>query len=189
MIVPYINFIIAPLLFMFLIVQWSRFYEEVSGNWHTIDVKLDASAKAAKNNIAIIVIIILAGGLPIIGILAAIAIPQFSAYRIKGYNSAAVSDCRNLKTTLEAYFADNQTYPQDIGMLIGQYNYKSSEGVDVEYSPSCKHYPNIDVIACENYFISTGHKQSDRIFATTSEKAAIYFKQKKEPNENYRPLQ
>ncbi len=47
----------------------------------------------------------------IIAILAAIAIPQFSAYRQKAYNSSAVSDLRNTKTALEAYYADNQTYP------------------------------------------------------------------------------
>ncbi len=47
----------------------------------------------------------------IIGILAAIAIPQFSAYRQKAYNSAAQSDLKNLKTGMEAYMADNQQYP------------------------------------------------------------------------------
>lgn len=47
----------------------------------------------------------------IIGILAAIAIPQFSAYREKAYNSAAQSDLKNSKTTLEAFYAENQKYP------------------------------------------------------------------------------
>lgn len=47
----------------------------------------------------------------IIGILAAIAIPQFSAYRAKAYNSAATSDLKNSKTGLEAFYADNQKYP------------------------------------------------------------------------------
>jgi type IV pilus assembly protein PilA len=47
----------------------------------------------------------------IIGILAAIAIPQFSAYRAKAYNSAATSDLKNLKTGLESFYADNQSYP------------------------------------------------------------------------------
>jgi type IV pilus assembly protein PilA len=47
----------------------------------------------------------------IIGILAAIAIPQFSAYRQKAYNSAALSDVRNFKTAMESYYADNQKYP------------------------------------------------------------------------------
>jgi prepilin-type N-terminal cleavage/methylation domain-containing protein len=47
----------------------------------------------------------------IIGILAAIAIPQFSAYRAKAYNSAATSDLKNTKTSLEVYYTDHQTYP------------------------------------------------------------------------------
>jgi len=47
----------------------------------------------------------------IIGILAAIAIPQFASYRQKAYNSAAQSDLKNAKTALESYYADNQYYP------------------------------------------------------------------------------
>ncbi len=47
----------------------------------------------------------------IIAILAAIAIPQFAAYRVKSYNAAAESDLRNMKTQLESVFADNQVYP------------------------------------------------------------------------------
>ena len=47
----------------------------------------------------------------IIGILAAVAIPQFATYRMKGYNSAATSDLKNAKTTFEGYYADNQFYP------------------------------------------------------------------------------
>jgi type IV pilus assembly protein PilA len=46
----------------------------------------------------------------IIAILAAIAIPQFSAYRIRGFNASANSDSRNLATTQEALFADTQAY-------------------------------------------------------------------------------
>jgi len=46
----------------------------------------------------------------IIAILAAIAIPQFSAYRIRGFNASANSDARNLATTQEALFADTQAY-------------------------------------------------------------------------------
>ena len=47
----------------------------------------------------------------IIGILAAVAIPAFTSYRIKGYNSNAVSDLRNFKTTLEAVFDDARGFP------------------------------------------------------------------------------
>ena len=47
----------------------------------------------------------------IIGILAAIAIPQFSKYRQKAFNSAAQSDVRNFKTAMESAVADDQEYP------------------------------------------------------------------------------
>jgi type IV pilus assembly protein PilA len=55
----------------------------------------------------------------IIGILAAIAIPQFSAYRIRGYNASAESQVRNVATALEAYFVDNNTYTTDATLLTG----------------------------------------------------------------------
>ncbi|MDQ7038252.1 MAG: prepilin-type N-terminal cleavage/methylation domain-containing protein, partial [Aquificota bacterium] len=46
----------------------------------------------------------------IIAILAAIAIPQFAKYRVRAFNSAAESDIRNIRTTMEAIYADVQTY-------------------------------------------------------------------------------
>jgi prepilin-type N-terminal cleavage/methylation domain-containing protein len=55
----------------------------------------------------------------IIGILAAIAIPQFAAYRAKGFDARAASDCRNAATAQEAYFIDNATYSSDPATLTG----------------------------------------------------------------------
>jgi type IV pilus assembly protein PilA len=49
----------------------------------------------------------------IIGILAAIAIPQFAAYRMRSYNAAAQADLRNAATAQEAYYVDNSTYTND----------------------------------------------------------------------------
>jgi type IV pilus assembly protein PilA len=46
----------------------------------------------------------------IIAILAAIAIPQFSSYRIKGYNASATADLRNARTAEESFFSDWQVY-------------------------------------------------------------------------------
>lgn len=53
----------------------------------------------------------------IIGILAAIAIPQFSSYRAKAYNSASNADLKNLKTGMEAFMADKQEYPAVVAYL------------------------------------------------------------------------
>ena len=46
----------------------------------------------------------------IIGILAAIAIPQFAAYRERAYVSALKSDAHSFANAQEAYFADEGTY-------------------------------------------------------------------------------
>ena len=46
----------------------------------------------------------------IIGILAAIAIPQFAAYRKRGHEAQVKSDLRNAAVSEEAYFAQNSTY-------------------------------------------------------------------------------
>ena len=55
----------------------------------------------------------------IIGILAAIAIPQFAAYRQRGYRSQLVADVRNAATGQEAYFVDHQTYGSACTALPG----------------------------------------------------------------------
>ncbi|MFZ5864022.1 MAG: prepilin-type N-terminal cleavage/methylation domain-containing protein [Nitrospirota bacterium] len=52
----------------------------------------------------------------IIGILAAIAIPQFAAYRIRSFNASSASDCRNMRTAQESVFADNQYYGVSVAL-------------------------------------------------------------------------
>lgn len=44
----------------------------------------------------------------IIGILAAIAIPQFSAYRVKSYNTKARSELRSAYTACQVYFSTEE---------------------------------------------------------------------------------
>lgn len=67
----------------------------------------------------------------IIGILAAIAIPQFSEYRKKAFDARAKSDLHNLATAEEAYFAENETYT-DVATLGDLF--QESQGVDAEAS-------------------------------------------------------
>ena len=52
----------------------------------------------------------------IIGILAAIAIQQFVAYRQKGYNTEAKAELKGFYTACQAYFSDNP--PSDCSMAI-----------------------------------------------------------------------
>lgn len=46
----------------------------------------------------------------IIGILAAIAIPQFASYRARAFDSASSSDLRNLKIQMESKFTEDSQY-------------------------------------------------------------------------------
>jgi len=71
----------------------------------------------------------------IIGILAAIAIPQFSAYRTRSFNAASQADLRNAGTAQEAYYVDNQTYCATVGTLTGgTYGLYLSENVEMTIS-------------------------------------------------------
>ncbi len=67
----------------------------------------------------------------IIGILAAIAIPQFAAYRRRGFDAQNQSDLRNLATAQEAYFVDNNTYTSTVGNLTGANGYRQTLNVSM----------------------------------------------------------
>jgi prepilin-type N-terminal cleavage/methylation domain-containing protein len=47
----------------------------------------------------------------IIGVLAAMAVPQFAAYRQKAHNAAALSDLRTSKSVVEAFYLEHDYYP------------------------------------------------------------------------------
>jgi len=67
--------------------------------------KLKGSAKKGFTLVELMIVV------AIIGILAAIAIPQFASYRQKAFDTTAKSDLKNLMTDVEAFYADNQEYP------------------------------------------------------------------------------
>ena len=75
-------------------------------------------SKVKRNNEKGFTLIELMIVIAIIGILAAIAIPQFSAYRTRSYNSVAESDLRNAATAQEAFYVDNQRYCNTIGYVM-----------------------------------------------------------------------
>jgi type IV pilus assembly protein PilA len=65
----------------------------------------------------------------IIGILAAIAIPQFSAYKARGYIATAKSDAKNAYTAVQAYLGDNpgSSAPADTITTTGGATYTSAK--------------------------------------------------------------
>jgi len=88
--------------------------------------------KFTKNNEKGFTLIELMIVIAIIGILAAIAIPQFSAYRIRSFHAAAKADLRNAATAQEAYFVDNQQYCNSKPILLGAtYGFYQSQNVNV----------------------------------------------------------
>jgi prepilin-type N-terminal cleavage/methylation domain-containing protein len=64
----------------------------------------------------------------IVGVLAAIAIPQFGAYRERGFRARIQSDARNAATAEEAYFAEANAYSADCDALPG---FTKSDGVAI----------------------------------------------------------
>ena len=68
----------------------------------------------------------------IVGILAAIAIPKFSATREKAYFAAMKSDMKNLASQQEIYYADNYAYTNGAAAL----GFEQSEGVTVDITAS-----------------------------------------------------
>ena len=66
----------------------------------------------------------------IIGILAAIAIPQFNTYRLRAQNASARSDIKNAYTAAQAYFSDNPGATPTLANLQS-YGYTQTTGVSL----------------------------------------------------------
>lgn len=65
----------------------------------------------------------------IIAILAAIAIPQFSAYRKRGYAASVNSDAKNVYTAAMAYLSDDPTQTSDCEEAATVPGYQNTQGV------------------------------------------------------------
>ena len=99
----------------------------------------------------------------IIGILAAIAIPQFSAYRMRSYNASAESDVRNAATAQEAYFVDFSSYANAVTAITGAtYGLYTGNLVTLATSGNTG-----------SYSISAYHSSGDKTYTLTGPGGAV----------------
>lgn len=76
----------------------------------------------------------------IIGILAAIAIPQFAAYRRRGFDAKVKSDLKNAATAQEAYFAQESAYKSGALSSGTPTGFNKSPDVDVTAAATANGY-------------------------------------------------
>ena len=68
----------------------------------------------------------------VIGLLAAIAIPQFMAYRSEAIDAQMKSDLRNTAIAIEAYYAKQSVLPASLAETAG-YGFQTTAGVTVSF--------------------------------------------------------
>jgi len=98
----------------------------------------------------------------IIGILTAIAIPQFNKYRTRALNNSALSDLKHAINAQEAYMAENSVYTDSISDLQN-YGFRSTSfKVKLQISASS-----------DKYTMMTWHQSGDRTYTVTSDEGVI----------------
>ncbi len=112
-----------------------------------------------SGNAIIFAVIVPMFGIAIIGILAAIAIPQFAAYREKAFSAQAMNALQTCKSEAEGYFTDQRSYPTRYGQLDCQ----PSEGVALYYLS----------LGPEDFQIISFHDKGKKAFLTNSGDAAL----------------
>ncbi|MCI5066128.1 type II secretion system GspH family protein [bacterium] len=60
-----------------------------------------------KNGFTLVELLVV---MTIVGILTAVALPEYTAYRARGFDLRALSDLRNVSIAEEAYFLDTEQY-------------------------------------------------------------------------------
>jgi len=109
----------------------------------------------------------------IIGILAAIAIPQFASYRVKAFNGSAQADIRNIMTSEEAAYAENQTYITIGGAAAAVVGSNTTATSSITSLPGAKLSKGVtamstSIVTATDYSVETKHVQGDKKYIGTA---------------------
>jgi len=94
----------------------------------------------------------------IIGILAAIAIPQFTQYRKRAYDASAKADLKSAYTAAQAYYNDDPSAAALAEANLTSNGYKASTGVTTTVTSG----------TISTFGISTHHAQGNKTYAITA---------------------
>lgn len=145
---------------------------EIGGMQSEMSRAVEIARAGGVNNVAIVLVPLI--GIAILGILAAIAIPQFAAYRAKSCNAAAMSELQKAKASVETYYAEHHAYPGN----LAQANYVNAPEIQVRLDEST-----------DSYTIIANHAKGDREFAVKSNSPGLLYRLSREPTSEFRPLQ
>jgi len=127
----------------------------------------------------------------IIGILAAIAIPQFASYRERAFNSAAISDLKGSQGAEELLYVDYQIYGGSVaatgtagaaaGALLSTgtgYVATTTAGQSVPFSISknVKVVCNMLATTFDYATCTSKHTSGNKLYATETDQGGTYFK-------------
>jgi prepilin-type N-terminal cleavage/methylation domain-containing protein len=106
----------------------------------------------------------------IIGILAAIAIPNFISYRKRSYNTAANSDTKNLYTSSQAYYTDHPSSTVTAAVVT-----TAHELYAYGFRPTASVFTTVGGGGTQDSFNATAyHGSGDRTYTVVSDGAITY---------------
>jgi Tfp pilus assembly protein PilE len=175
--IPFVGFVLMPVFGLTANYIYYKYAKKKLQEIRVIPSELSRAVEIARsggvNNVALVLVPLIA--VAILGILAAIAIPQFAAYRMKSFNSSAMTELQKARASVETFRSEHQAYPDD----LEQTNYHKVPGIDVHFGDR----------SADSYTIVATHAKGDREFAAKSDSPGTLFRSNRENDGEFKPVQ